>query len=88
MKLNPQEKELVAIGASVASNCHTCVTYHIGEARKVGVSDEQIKQAVSLVAKVKKVPADKVLKAANDQLKRAQSKSAKKCSAPSACKKL
>ncbi len=63
-KLDRKERELVAIGASVACNCVPCITYHVREAKAAGVTDEQLKEAIDLAEKVKKVSADKVRKAA------------------------
>lgn len=62
-KLSPVERELVAIGASVASNCIPCVTYHMAKAKKLGMSDAQIMEAVELADKVRQVPARAVLDA-------------------------
>jgi AhpD family alkylhydroperoxidase len=62
-KLSPVERELVAIGASVASNCIPCVTYHMAKAKKLGLSDTQIMEAVELADKVRQVPARAVLEA-------------------------
>ncbi len=47
MAMNLQEKELVYFGASVAAGCKPCVTYHYEKAQKQGVSDKEIKQAIS-----------------------------------------
>ncbi len=66
--LNPRERELVALGASLASNCVPCIEFHIQEARKAGLTDAEISEAVELADKIKKVPADKVLEAASRRL--------------------
>jgi 4-carboxymuconolactone decarboxylase len=66
--LSKQEKEFVAIGSAIASNCVPCIDYHIKEARKAGISDEQIREAVELANKVKQVPAKKVLDYAYSKL--------------------
>jgi AhpD family alkylhydroperoxidase len=63
-KLTTRESELVAIGASLASNCIPCVTYHIGMARKCGLSEGQIAAAIELADKVRQTPARAVLDAA------------------------
>lgn len=67
-KLSPTERELVAIGASVASNCIPCVTYHIAKAKKLGLSDEQVAEAIALADKVRQVPARAVLDAAQQDI--------------------
>ena len=64
--LSPQERELVAIGASLASNCIPCVTYHLAMARKVGLTELQISAAIELADKVRQMPAQAVLDAAQN----------------------
>ena len=60
-ELNPHERELVALGAAMGSNCVPCIEYHIPEARKAGLTDAQIAGAIRLADKVRQVPARKVL---------------------------
>lgn len=67
--LSQREREIVAIGAAMGSNCIPCIEYHIPEARKAGLSDEEIREAVALADKVRQVPARKVLEAADRLLK-------------------
>jgi AhpD family alkylhydroperoxidase len=62
--LTATERELVAIGASLASNCIPCVAYHVAKARKLGLSEAQIAEAVELADKVRQVPAKAVIEAA------------------------
>jgi AhpD family alkylhydroperoxidase len=52
--------ELVAIGASVAANCHPCVKYHVSKAQEIGVDEEDIKEAVSVGKMVRKGAAGKI----------------------------
>jgi AhpD family alkylhydroperoxidase len=66
--LAPRERELVALGAAMGSNCVPCIEYHIPEARKVGLTDSQISAAIRLADKVRQVPARKVLNAALQML--------------------
>ena len=46
MAMTPKEKELVAIGISVAAGCKPCTDHHVTVARKARASDEAIRQAV------------------------------------------
>jgi 4-carboxymuconolactone decarboxylase len=62
--LSLRERELTALGAAIASNCIPCIEYHIPQARKIGLSDADIREAVELAEKVRRVPADKVLQTA------------------------
>jgi 4-carboxymuconolactone decarboxylase len=66
--LNSRERELVAIGAALASNCVPCIEFHIQEARKAGLSDVEITEAIEFADTIKRVPADKVLEAASRRL--------------------
>lgn len=63
-ELSQRDRELTAIGAAIASNCVPCIEYHVPQARKAGLSDAQIREAVKLADKVRRVPADKVLQTA------------------------
>jgi AhpD family alkylhydroperoxidase len=65
-QLSNSEHELVALGlgAVIASNCVPCAEYHIAEARKFGLTDSQIVEAVRLADNVRQVPAQKVLRVA------------------------
>jgi len=63
-RLGPRDKELVAIGAAIASNCVPCIEYHIPKARQAGLSDAEIRQAVNLADAVRRVPAEKVMQTA------------------------
>ena len=59
--LTPRERELVAIGAAIGSNCAPCCEHHIPLARKAGLSDAQIAAALRLADRVRQVPARKAL---------------------------
>jgi 4-carboxymuconolactone decarboxylase len=67
-RLSERDKELVALGAAVASNCIPCVVFHIREARDCGLTDSEIADAVESANKAKQVPADLVLNAAHQEL--------------------
>lgn len=62
--------ELVAIGASIASNCEPCFKFHFDKARKLGVSVEDMARAVDTAQAVKENPARSVLTLANRLLQR------------------
>ena len=63
--LSHRDRELVALGAALAANCIPCIEYHVPEARKAGLSDAEISEVIALAEKIKRVPAGKVLEAAN-----------------------
>jgi AhpD family alkylhydroperoxidase len=61
--------ELIAIGASIASNCEPCFRYHYDKARKLGVSREDMALAVAIAQGVKETPAKSILDLADKYLK-------------------
>lgn len=63
-QLNPRERELVALGAALSSNCIPCIDHHIPLARQLGLTDFQIREAIELADQVRQVPAKNVLAAA------------------------
>ena len=52
--LDAKMKELIAIGASVACNCHPCVKFHIGKAKELNIKPELINQAIEVGKMVRK----------------------------------
>lgn len=47
MAITQKEKELAAVGISVATGCKPCTDFHVKKVREVGASDSEIKQAMS-----------------------------------------
>ena len=68
IELTPRDRELVALGAAMGSNCIACVEYHVPQARRVGLSEAQIEAAIRLADKLRQVPARKTLQAAQGLL--------------------
>ncbi len=46
MTLRLKERELAAVGASVAAGCKPCTDYHVKAARKAKLTDGEIRQAI------------------------------------------
>jgi AhpD family alkylhydroperoxidase len=46
MKLDEQTRKLIAVGASVACNCHPCLEYHLGQARSMGIEASLLEEAI------------------------------------------
>ena len=61
-------KELVALGAAIASNCEPCFKHHYNEARKLGVSKDDMRLAVQVAQSVKDSPARSMLVLADKYL--------------------
>jgi AhpD family alkylhydroperoxidase len=53
-KLQGKIKELVAIGASIGSNCTRCLEHHLRLAREFGATNEEINEAIEMAVRVKK----------------------------------
>lgn len=58
---SPAVDELVAIAAAVASHCEPCFKFHYSQARKLGISADDIRHAVETAQKVKDVPHNKLI---------------------------
>ena len=58
--LEAKMKELIAIGASVACNCHPCVKFHTGKAKDLNIEPELVKQAIEVGKIVRKGAADQM----------------------------
>ncbi len=52
--MNTHLKELIAVGASVAANCIPCVQYHAAQAKKHGVSEDDLVQAIRIAKGVRR----------------------------------
>ncbi len=46
MAITPREKELIAVGISVAAGCRPCTNYHIKKARIEGAGDVELSGAI------------------------------------------
>jgi AhpD family alkylhydroperoxidase len=47
MSLTTKEKELIAVGVSLAAGCKPCTNYHFKKVRGAGASAEEIEQAMT-----------------------------------------
>ena len=46
--MNDQTKELVAMGAAAAANCHPCMDYHLAQFDKLGIDRGEVTEAVKV----------------------------------------
>lgn len=46
--LTKKEKELIAVGISVITNCESCMQWHITEAMKDGASEREVLEAIEV----------------------------------------
>ncbi|MDH3413224.1 MAG: carboxymuconolactone decarboxylase family protein [Gammaproteobacteria bacterium] len=47
-KVDKQTKELVAMGAAAAANCHPCMDYHLAKCDELGIDREEVSEAVKV----------------------------------------
>lgn len=77
--MEDQTKELIAIGASIAAHCQSCLVYHIGKARELGIDDEAIRSAVEVGNMVQKGAMSEMKKFEDAALNAGSSQSGKCC---------
>jgi AhpD family alkylhydroperoxidase len=46
--MDERMKELVAIGAAAAANCHPCMDYHLAKCDELGIPREEVTDAVQV----------------------------------------
>jgi len=74
MPIDDKTKELVAVGAAIAGNCLPCLTYHYKQCQKLGISVDEIAEAIQMAKTVKEVPIKKIYELANQLLENGDSK--------------
>ena len=58
--MDDKTRELIALGAAVAANCHPCVKYHLSKARTLNLSDQDIQDALEIGRRVRTGAADEM----------------------------
>ena len=66
--VDEQMKELVAMGAAAAANCHPCVDYHLAKCDELGIDREEIIAAVKVGLMVNRGAENAIRKKARDIL--------------------
>ena len=46
--MDEQTKELVAMGAAAAANCHPCMDYHLNKCDELGIDRNEVALAVKI----------------------------------------
>lgn len=46
--MDERVKELVAVGAAAAANCHPCMDYHLAKCDGLGIAREEVSEAVKV----------------------------------------
>lgn len=66
--MTEQIQELIALGASLASNCESCLKFHFKKSKDLGISENDIAQALQIAQNVKQMPAGNMIQLANKLL--------------------
>jgi AhpD family alkylhydroperoxidase len=46
--MDERTKELIAMGASVAANCHPCMDHHLAEYDELKISRQDVREAIKV----------------------------------------
>jgi AhpD family alkylhydroperoxidase len=60
MSLNSRETALISIGVSVGVNCQPCLQYCVAQAREIGLTEQEIRDAVNAGKVVRSGAANKM----------------------------
>jgi AhpD family alkylhydroperoxidase len=66
--MDKQTKELVAMGAAAAANCHPCIDYHLAKCDELGVDREEVAAAVKVGLMVNRGAENAIRKKARELL--------------------
>jgi AhpD family alkylhydroperoxidase len=72
MPLDQKTKELVALGAALAGNCLPCLRYHFRKCRELGISVDDMDEALEMAKNVKEAPTKKIYQLANSLLEKGE----------------
>jgi AhpD family alkylhydroperoxidase len=61
-------KELIAMGASAAANCHPCIDHHLAKCDELGIDREEIAAAVKVGLMVNRGAENAIRKKARELL--------------------
>ena len=58
MSLTLKEKELVAVGNSIAAGCKPCTNYHMKKVKEAEATEGEIRQAIKIAAEIRRHAAE------------------------------
>ena len=58
MSLTLKEKELVAVGNSIAAGCEPCTNYHMKKVKETEATEGEIRQAIEMAAEIRRNAAE------------------------------
>ena len=82
-RLSQKERELVAVGASVAAGCVPCTQYHVNAVQAAGAATDEITRAVNAADRVKARAKEMMVRIANQALGLAAEAEPSCCADPS-----
>jgi AhpD family alkylhydroperoxidase len=85
MKMDDRTKRLIAVGASVACNCHPCLEYHLGQARDVGIETQLLEEAIEAGKAVRSGAASSMDRLAAERVGKKQSTLQAACAGTGCC---
>ena len=85
MKLDEQTRKLIAVGASVACNCHPCLEYHLGQARSMGIEATLLEEAIGAGRSVREGAASSMDRLASQLTGRKESPLQAACAGTGCC---
>lgn len=77
--LTEQVAELIALGAAIGAGCEPCFKFHYDKARKLGVTNETMQEAVKIGDMVKRASAKNMLELAGRILDKQPANAASAC---------
>ena len=66
--MDKQMKELVAMGAAAAANCHPCMDYHLTKCDELGIDRDEVSAAVKVGLMVNRGAENAIRKKARELL--------------------
>lgn len=66
--MDERMKELVAMGAAAAANCHPCMDHHLAKCNELGIDREEIAAAVNVGLMVNRGAENAIRKKARELL--------------------
>jgi AhpD family alkylhydroperoxidase len=66
--ITEQVQELIALAASLASNCESLLKYHFEQAKDLDISNQNIAQTLQIALDVKQLPTENIVDVANKLL--------------------
>ena len=64
--MDERMKELVAMGAAAAANCHPCMDYHLAKCDELGIGREDVAAAVKVGLMVNRGAENRIRKKARE----------------------